>query len=172
MNQATSRSGENPPAAGTAPARATQMETLRRKIDALEAERRVAEKELQQLQHSPEPELDLAERARNGSAILRPEEKISLFLRLFGARKSVYPKFWENAKTGKKGYAPACDNEWKRGICEKPRIKCTECRHQRFPALDERAIEAHLRGTHTIGTYALREDDSCVFLAADFDGDG
>lgn len=69
-------------------------------------------------------------------------------------------------------YAPACDNEWRPGICRKPRIKCTDCAHQKFPPLDGRAIEAHLRGTHAIGTYAIREDDSCIFLAADFDGDG
>ena len=91
---------------------------------------------------------------------------------LFGARRSVYPKFWENPKTAKKGYAPACHNEWRPGVCRKPQIKCTDCPHQKFPPLDEIAVEAHLRGTHTIGTYAIREDDSCIFLAADFDGEG
>ena len=37
------------------------------------------------------------------------------------------PRRWENPKTGKTGYAPACRNEWIRGICEEPRIKCTDC---------------------------------------------
>lgn len=58
------------------------------------------------------------------------------------------------------------------GVCEKPRIKCTDCPHQKFPRLDAQAVEAHLRGTHTIDAYAIREDDSCIFLAADFDGEG
>jgi hypothetical protein len=34
------------------------------------------------------------------------------------------------------------------------------------------AAERHLRGEHTIGVYAIREDGGCVFLAADFDGEG
>jgi len=101
-----------------------------------------------------------------------PAEKVALFLELFGTRRSVFPKRWENAKTGKSGYAPACDNEWRPGICRKPQIKCTECPHQKFPPLDDRAIEAHLRGIHTLGVYAITDDNSCRFLAADFDGDG
>jgi hypothetical protein len=103
---------------------------------------------------------------------LAPAQKVELFLNLFGARRSVYPKLWENSKTAKKGYAPACDNEWRPGICRKPQIKCSDCAHQKFPPLDGNAVEAHLRGLHTIGTYAIRQDDSCIFLAADFDGDG
>ncbi len=58
---------------------------------------------------------------------LAPDEKITLFLRLFRGREDVYPKLWQNEKTGKKGYSPACSNEWIRGVCEKPRIKCGEC---------------------------------------------
>ena len=33
-----------------------------------------------------------------------PAEKITLFLDLFGTRRSVYPKRWESTKTGKSGY--------------------------------------------------------------------
>jgi len=33
---------------------------------------------------------------------------------------------WDNTRTGKSGYQPACANEWKPGVCEKPRIKCGE----------------------------------------------
>ena len=101
-----------------------------------------------------------------------PSEKIALFLSLFRCREDVYPKLWENAKDGRKGYAPACGNEWFRGVCEKPRVKCSECFHQAFPPLDEAAARDHLTGKHTIGTYAIRQDNSCVFLAADFDGEG
>ena len=100
------------------------------------------------------------------------EEKIDLFLSLFGARRSVYPKLWINLKKGSKGYSPACSNEWVHGVCEKPRVKCSDCPNQNFPPLDHSAIHSHLTGRQTIGTYAIREDDSCIFLAADFDGDG
>src|SRR2546421_188973 len=44
-----------------------------------------------------------------------PAEKVALFLDLFATRRSVFPKRWENAKTRKSGYAPACDNEWRPG---------------------------------------------------------
>jgi superfamily II DNA or RNA helicase len=100
------------------------------------------------------------------------EEKIDLFLSLFGARRSVYPKLWINLRKGSKGYSPACSNEWVDGVCEKPRVKCSDCPNQNFPPLDHSVIHSHLIGRHNIGTYAIREDDSCIFLAADFDGDG
>jgi len=99
-----------------------------------------------------------------------PDERVALFLKLFRCRASVYPKMWENKKKGTKGYSPACDNEWQRNVCEKPRVKCSECRHQAFRPLDETAAKEHLLGHITIGTYAIREDDSCTFLACDFDG--
>jgi hypothetical protein len=53
---------------------------------------------------------------------LTPGDKVALFLRLFRGRDDVYPKLWQNQKTGKKGYSPACANEWVRGVCEKPRV--------------------------------------------------
>ena len=99
---------------------------------------------------------------------LRPEEKVALFLKLFRCRSDVFPKRWENPKTGKQGYAPVCANEWVKPICQKPKIKCTACTFQKFLPLDEATANAHLLGK-TIGTYAIREDDTCTFLAADFD---
>ena len=51
-------------------------------------------------------------------------------------------------------------------------MKCSECSHQSFPPLDERAVESHLRGEQTLGVYAIGTDDTCRFLAADFDGGG
>lgn len=101
-----------------------------------------------------------------------PVEKISLFLSLFRCREDVYPKLWQNPKTGMKGYSPVCRNEWFRGVCEKPRIKCSECLHQAFQPLDETAVRDHLTGKSVIGTYAIRGDNTCAFLAADFDGAG
>ena len=47
-------------------------------------------------------------------------EKVTLFHTLFRGRDDVFPRRWENSRTGKVGYAPACRNEWVRGICEKP----------------------------------------------------
>ena len=101
---------------------------------------------------------------------ITPADKIELFLKLFRCRENVYPKRWENTKTGKQGYSPSCDLEWVKPICQKPIIKCSECPHQKFPKLDHIAAESHLKGLQTIGSYAIREDDTCNFLACDFDG--
>jgi hypothetical protein len=57
---------------------------------------------------------------------LSVSEKIALFRRLFRGRIDVYPTRWEN-KAGRSGYSPACANEWRAGVCEKPRIKCANC---------------------------------------------
>lgn len=135
----------------------TKAAELRREIAMLEAQKSEKEQELRQLQEEPKPLLDFGSRSVPSLAVLRPEEKIALFLDLFGARRDVYPKFWENPSSGKKGYSPAYAN----GVAGK-----------RFLPLDEHVIEGHLRGHQAIGVYALRNDDSCIFLAADFDGDG
>ncbi len=134
----------------------------------LEARRQRLLSELREIRSSEKsPELPL------GKAVPETnEEKIALFLSLFGARRDVYPKLWVNHKKRTKGCSPACGNEWVHGLCEKPRVKCSDCPNQAFPPLDDKAIHAHLTGRHTIGTYAIRPDDSCIFLAADFDGEG
>lgn len=64
-------------------------------------------------------------------------EKIAFFRSLFKGRDDLYPQRFESRKTGKAGYSPACGNEWVRGICEKPKIKCSECRHRCFLPINE-----------------------------------
>lgn len=54
------------------------------------------------------------------------EERVALFMRLFRCREDVFPKMWENRKAGTKGYVPACKVEWARGVCDKPKIRCSE----------------------------------------------
>jgi hypothetical protein len=61
---------------------------------------------------------------------LSTDEKIALFMRLFRGRTDVYPIRWESQKTGKVGYSPVCLNEWRTGVCDKPRVKCSNCSHQ------------------------------------------
>ena len=74
------------------------------------------------------------------------EAKIALFRSLFRGREDVYPRRFESRKTGRAGYSPACANEWVAGICEKPRIKCSECPHQRFLPVTDKVIRRHLSG--------------------------
>ncbi len=96
-------------------------------------------------------------------------EKVALFRRLFRGRTDVYPVRWESKTTGKTGYSPACANEWRAGVCEKPRIKCGDCNKRLLIPLSDSAIYDHLAGEHTVGVYPLLEDDTCHFLAVDFD---
>ena len=100
---------------------------------------------------------------------LSPEEKIALFRSLFRGREDVYPVRWE-AKTGEKaGYSPACANEWKRPLCAKPRVRCSECENRELVPVTNDTIQNHLLGKHTIGVYPLLPDETCWFLAVDFD---
>ena len=96
------------------------------------------------------------------------EAKIALFRSLFAGREDVFPRRWENARTSKAGYAPACANEWKPGLCGKPRVRCGACPNQAFLPVTDEEIAAHLRGRHTIGVYPLLPDGTCRFLVADF----
>src|SRR5882762_7724230 len=104
-----------------------------------------------------------------------PEAKVALFRALFRGREDVYPRRFESRRTGKTGYAPACGNEWVRGICEKPRIKCADCPNRRFLAVTDEVIRRHLSGrdelgrSFVMGMYPMLLDETCYFLAADFD---
>jgi len=115
-------------------------------------------------QPSPEPSVPEPEPSRLSTA-----EKVALFRQLFRGRTDVYPVRWESKRSGKSGYAPACANEWRAGLCEKPRIKCSDCGNRLLIPLTDAVIYNHLAGEHTVGVYPLLEDDSCYFLAVDFD---
>lgn len=101
--------------------------------------------------------------------------KITLFRSLFKGRTDVFPKRFESKKTGKSGYQPACKNEWVLGLCKKPKVKCVNCDNREFIPFDGEIIEAHLVGKDlynkdfSIGVYPLLEDETCWFLAVDFD---
>ena len=106
------------------------------------------------------------------------EAKIRVFRSLFRGREDVYARRFESRKTGRAGYAPACANEWVRGVCEKPRIKCAECPNRRFLPVTDEVIRWHLSGRDdgglpfVAGVYPLLVDETCFFLAVDFDKSG
>nr|VFK54534.1 MAG: hypothetical protein BECKTUN1418F_GA0071002_10452 [Candidatus Kentron sp. TUN]VFK57092.1 MAG: hypothetical protein BECKTUN1418E_GA0071001_10442 [Candidatus Kentron sp. TUN] len=96
-------------------------------------------------------------------------QKVALFRDLFKGRSDVFARRWENPGKGRSGYAVACHNEWRHGLCNKPKIKCGECQNRRYQPPDERAIHAHLTGKQVMGLYPLLTDNTCYLLAADFD---
>jgi hypothetical protein len=97
-----------------------------------------------------------------------PKDKIALFRSLFRGREDVYPVRWER-KDGLSGYSPACTFEWKRPFCRKPQVKCGECENRKFIPVTDEVVQNHLTGKQTIGVYPLLSDETCWFLAADFD---
>ena len=109
--------------------------------------------------------------------ISSPESKIALFRSLFRGREDVYPVRFESQKTGRSGYAPACANEWVRGLCVKPRVKCSVCQHRKLLPVTDEVIRCHLSGSDergrpfVMGVYPMLLDETCWFLALDFDGD-
>jgi hypothetical protein len=94
--------------------------------------------------------------------------KIAAFRSLFRGREDVYPRRFESRRTSKSGYAPACSNEWVRGICEKPRIKCAVCPHRRFLPVTDDVIRWHLSGQDdggqpfVAGVYPLLLDETAT----------
>lgn len=120
-----------------------------------------------------------SEPSQNHPVIIDPvtTDRIRLFMSLFRGRNDVFPKRWDNAKTGRSGYSPTCGNEWAKGVCNKPRIPCSVCTHQAWLPVTEDIIRKHLCGDnsgwqprdYTIGVYPLLKDETCWFLAVDFD---
>ncbi len=131
---------------------ALRAEIARRRdaVTVLDRQRAVAERELQRL------ESELAAIDQTGSDApsdlvvagtpvpATPAEKVALFRSLFRGRHDIYPTLWVNAKSGRTGYAPACGNEWVRGVCEKPRVRCGECPNQAFLSVSDRVIQEKL----------------------------
>lgn len=103
------------------------------------------------------------------SSGLSTDDKLALFRRLFRGREDVWALRWESKNSGKSGYTPACANEWQPGACDKPRIKCGVCSHRQLIPVSDPVIYQHLAGKHTVGIYPLLEDNTCYFLAVDFD---
>jgi very-short-patch-repair endonuclease len=101
--------------------------------------------------------------------------KIALFRSLFRGREDVYPRRFESRKTGRCGYQPVCANEWARGLCEKPKVKCSACAHRQFLSVTDDAIYRHLSGhdpegrPFVMGIYPMLQNATCLFLAMDFD---
>lgn len=145
-------------------------EQLRIKYQALLEENAALKLEIHLLKHGAPPLFD-----DTGDGKVLPthlpsdnEKKIQLFMSLFRGREDVYAERWEN-DAGKSGYSPRCLNLWKKGLCQKPHMKCSACSNKNYTPLSEKVIEAHLRGKIVAGIYPLNADETCSFLAIDFD---
>lgn len=91
-----------------------------------------------------------------------PEAKLRFYASLFRCRTDVYAVRWENRRAGRSGWMPAIDGYWRKGMSRADAP---------YLALTADAIDKHLRGDHHIGFYPLGDDDTCWWVAADFDKD-
>ena len=164
-----------------------EMARVREQLVALEAERAELASRLAGWKRGRTPEMPSASTARTPATTLAAitaaspsAQKIALFRRLFSGRQDIFPVRWENARTNRSGYSPACANEWIKGICAKPQVKCGACPNQAFITVSDDVVARHLSGKgvsraaegsgYVMGVYPLLPDETCWFLAADFDG--
>jgi len=100
---------------------------------------------------------------------LSPEAKLALYRRLFRGREDVYARRWESFKTNRSGYSPVCEGEWE--------ASKKDPKDRKYLPLTDAVIRNHLRGEDperrgrdfVVGIYPLLIDETCWFLAADFD---
>jgi Type III restriction enzyme, res subunit len=159
----------------------SEISALRERLAALDRERAEVARRVSALELPKNPGCTIPTGFAAVNAESPKAHKIALFRRLFKGRLDVFPRRFENAVSGKVGYAPACRNDFVKGICGKPKIKCGQCTNQAFIPVDDAAVLAHLTGTETgrakkfkdqdftIGVYPLLPDETCWFVAADFD---
>ena len=114
--------------------------------------------------------------ALNNKDAMTPEQKVVLFMSLFKGRDDICARRFEGS--GKSGYAPICENEWKQGLCakkEKGVRYCSECPNRKYSGLTPKRILDHFRGIDqngrkaVYGIYPLLDGNDTWFLAIDFD---
>ena len=111
----------------------------------------------------PKPQLPLVR------STLNTAQKIALFRSLFRGREDVYAQRWESPD-GRSGYSPKAERDWNAYYSTKPEDrKRVDKETRKNIALTDEAIHAHLAGTQTLGVYPLLLDETCWFLAVDFD---
>ena len=114
------------------------------------------------------PPQRIIEPALNRSKLSTPE-KIALFRSLFRGREDVYAQRWESPD-GRAGYSPRTERDWNAYNAAKPedRKRVDKETRKNIPLTDG-AIHGHLAGRQTLGVYPLLLDETCWFLAVDFD---
>ncbi len=140
----------------------------RQEIEAINQRLQALEQERSRLLSRKEALESTASNLIATSSALAPKDKVALFQKLFAGRDDIHAFRWENA-AGKSGYTVACHNEWQAGLCNKPKIKCSNCPNKAYKVLEPKTIYDHLSGAQTVGLYPLMADDTCQLLAVDFD---
>ncbi len=124
---------------------------LRRLLQLSEEQARAAASDQATLTGAPQSPVSMAS---------SPDDKVRFFFDLFLCRTDVYALRWENRRDGRSGWLPAIKGYGRKGMnrAEAPYLPLTP-----------EVIDAHLRGEIHIGLYPLDDDDTCWWVAADFD---
>lgn len=156
-----------------------KYDTLVKKYDTLLAENEELKSIL--LQHGiAYSDKKISDEASVFSSVMFPpvnfslHDKIELFRNFFRGREDAFARRWFSKTTEKGGYQPVCTNEWRRGVCDKKKYKCTECPNRDFAPLTDQDIYRHLEGKDgngcdVVGLYVITPDNKSSFLCADFD---
>ncbi|HZE18259.1 MAG TPA: helicase, partial [Mycobacterium sp.] len=124
---------------------------LRRLLKLSEEQARAADPDQAALTGAPTAPVDMRS---------TPEEKVRFYADLFRCRTDVYAVRWENRRDGRSGWMPAIKGYWRKGMSRADAL---------YLPLTADVIAKHLRGDHHIGLYPLGDDDTCWWVAADFD---
>ena len=87
--------------------------------------------------------------------------KVALFRGLFRGRDDVYAYRWVG-REGKSGYSPALRPGARRLKGQRPNPEV-------LLPIDDEVVQSHLLGRRVVGVYPLLDDETCWFLAIDFD---
>jgi superfamily II DNA or RNA helicase len=124
---------------------------LRRLLKLSEEQARAADRDQATLTGAPQSPVNMRS---------TPEDKVRFYLDLFRCRPDVYAMRWENRRDGRSGWMPAIRGSWRKGMnrADAPYLPLTPD-----------VIGQHLRGEVHVGLYPLGDDDTCWWVAADFD---
>ena len=81
----------------------------------------------------------------------------------------MYAARWES-QDGRHGYSPVSQRNWQAyNAANAADRKRVDKDTRKYLPLTDQAIHDHLSGKQTLGAYALLRDETCWFLAVDFD---
>lgn len=97
------------------------------------------------------------------------DAKVALFRGLFRGQEDVYA-VRTRFKSGDWGYVPASIRDWKAVLSADAALrKKVDQKTRKLLPLTDDVVRQHLEGKQTIGVYPLLLDETCWFLAVDFD---
>ncbi len=131
-----------------------RLKEIEKKLNEILNKINILQSEYHNLQQEKKQLISFKDITKSGNS-LSIEERLSLFSQRFIGRTDTFAYRWES-KAGKSGYAVACANEWKNNICNKPKIKCSDCNHRQLLPLTQDVIYSHLTGPKVIDIYPKR----------------